>query len=287
MTAIALSGRELAASIRAEAAAAAATLAEAGTPPRLAVVVATADESSAWYVRLVAKAAAKAGIVCAVVDLGAAASAAAIGGTLAELSADQAVHGIILQTPLPPAAAGQDLASRIAPGKDVDGASPVSLGRLAAGLPAYAPATAEAVVAILEHYEISLAGRRAAVVGRSTVVGKPAALLLLDRNATVTICHSRTTNLAAVTSAADVVIAAAGRPGLITAEHVRPGAVVVDVGTSPTSDGGLVGDVDAASVRERAGALTPVPGGVGPVTTAVLLRHTVLAAGSSPGGTTE
>lgn len=116
------------------------------------------------------------------------------------------------------------------------------------------------------------------MVGRSTVVGKPAAHLLLDRNATVTVCHSRTRDLAAVTSTADVVVAAVGRAGLITAEHVRPGAVVVDVGTNPTEDGGLVGDVDAVAVAERAGALTPVPGGVGPVTTALLLRHTVHAA---------
>jgi methylenetetrahydrofolate dehydrogenase (NADP+)/methenyltetrahydrofolate cyclohydrolase len=123
-----------------------------------------------------------------------------------------------------------------------------------------------------------LTGRHAVVVGRSTVVGKPVAHLLLDRNATVTVCHSRTVDLAAVTSTADVVVAAVGRAGLITAEYVRPGAVVVDVGTNPTEDGGLVGDVAAASVAERAGALTPVPGGVGPVTTALLLRHTVQAA---------
>lgn len=134
------------------------------------------------------------------------------------------------------------------------------------------------MVAILEHHGIALTGLRVAVVGRSLVVGKPVAHLLLDRNATVTVCHSRTVDLPAVTSAADVVVAAVGRAGLITAEYVRRGAVVVDVGTNPTEDGGLVGDVDAASVAERAGALTPVPGGVGPVTTALLLRHTVRAA---------
>lgn len=150
-----------------------------------------------------------------------------------------------------------------------------------AGLPAYAPATAGAVVALLDHHKVELTGRHVAVVGRSTVVGKPAAHLLLDRNATVTVCHSRTADLAAVTSAADVVVAAVGRAGLITAAHVRPGAVVIDVGTNPTEDGGLVGDVDAASVSAQAGALTPVPGGVGPVTTALLLQHTVRAAASA------
>ncbi|MEU7888264.1 bifunctional 5,10-methylenetetrahydrofolate dehydrogenase/5,10-methenyltetrahydrofolate cyclohydrolase [Microbispora bryophytorum] len=278
MSARVLSGKELAASIRAGAAERAAALAAAGTPPKLAVVVATADESSAWYVRSIARAAEKAGITCDTVDLGAQAAPDLIRDRLAALSDDDTVHGIILQTPLPQGAKLEDLAGAIAFEKDVDGANPLSLGRLAAGLPAFAPATAEAVVAILDHHEIDLAGSRVAVVGRSTVVGKPAAHLLLDRNATVTVCHSRTRDLAAVTSAADVVVAAVGRAGLITAEHVRAGAVVVDVGTNPTEDGGLVGDVDAVAVAGKAGALTPVPGGVGPVTTALLLRHTVNAA---------
>ncbi|GGO18281.1 bifunctional 5,10-methylenetetrahydrofolate dehydrogenase/5,10-methenyltetrahydrofolate cyclohydrolase [Microbispora bryophytorum] len=278
MSARVLSGKELAASIRAGAAERAAALAAAGAPPKLAVVVATADESSAWYVRSIARAAEKAGITCDIVDLGAQAAPGSIRDRLAALSDDDTVHGIILQTPLPQGAKLEDLAGAIAFEKDVDGANPLSLGRLAAGLPAFAPATAEAVVAILDHHEIDLAGSRVAVVGRSTVVGKPAAHLLLDRNATVTVCHSRTRDLAAVTSAADVVVAAVGRAGLITAEHVRAGAVVVDVGTNPTEDGGLVGDVDAVAVAGKAGALTPVPGGVGPVTTALLLRHTVDAA---------
>jgi methylenetetrahydrofolate dehydrogenase (NADP+) / methenyltetrahydrofolate cyclohydrolase len=278
VSATVLSGKEPAAAIRAETSAEAAELAAAGTPPKLAVVVATADESSAWYVRSIARSAEKAGIACDIVDLGADATAGAIRERLSGLSADDAVHGIILQTPLPAGAALEDLASAIAFEKDVDGAGPLSLGRLVAGLPAFAPATAEAVMAILDHYGIELTGRHAVVVGRSTVVGKPVAHLLLDRNATVTVCHSRTVDLAAVTSTADVVVAAVGRAGLITAEYVRPGAVVVDVGTNPTEDGGLAGDVDATSVAERAGALTPVPGGVGPVTTALLLRHTVQAA---------
>jgi methylenetetrahydrofolate dehydrogenase (NADP+)/methenyltetrahydrofolate cyclohydrolase len=276
-----LSGKELAASIRTETASRAAELTAAGRPPKLAVVVATADESSAWYVRSIARAAEKAGIGCDIVDLGAGASAEAIRARLAGLSDDRGVHGIILQTPLPDGATLEDLASAISVEKDIDGANPLSLGRLVAGLPAYAPATAEAVVALLDHHKVELTGRHVAVVGRSTVVGKPAAHLLLDRNATVTVCHSRTADLAAVTSAADVVVAAVGRAGLITAAHVRPGAVVVDVGTNPTEDGGLAGDVDAVSVSAQAGALTPVPGGVGPVTTALLLQHTVRAAASA------
>jgi methylenetetrahydrofolate dehydrogenase (NADP+) / methenyltetrahydrofolate cyclohydrolase len=270
----ALGGRELAADLRARTTESAAALTAAGRPPRLAIVVATDDESSAWYVRSIAKAAAAVGIVCDIVSP--AATVEEIGTALRRLGEDDAVHGIILQTPLPTGVDVADLAAAIPPAKDVDGANPASLGRLAAGLPAFPPATAEAVLALLEHHGVALPGRHAVVVGRSTVVGKPAAHLLLDRNATVTICHSRTSDLAAITRQADVLVAAVGRPGLITPEHVAPGTVVIDVGTNPTADGGLVGDVDPA-VAEKA-ALTPVPGGVGPVTTALLLQHTVRAA---------
>ncbi|WP_100497848.1 bifunctional 5,10-methylenetetrahydrofolate dehydrogenase/5,10-methenyltetrahydrofolate cyclohydrolase [Geodermatophilus chilensis] len=275
-----LIGSVLAAGVRAEVTAAAAELAAAGTPPRLAVVVATADESSAWYVRSIARAAEKTGIACSVVDLGETATPDRIRAELAALSADPAVHGIILQTPLPADAVFEDLAASIDPAKDIDGANPLSLGRLAAGLPAFAPATAEAVLALLDHHGIPLSGAHAVVVGRSTVVGKPAAHLLLQRDATVTICHSRTKDLAQITRSADVLVAAVGRPELITAEHVAEDAVVVDVGTNPGPDGGLVGDVEARSVSGHAAALTPVPGGVGPVTTALLLEHTVRAARS-------
>jgi methylenetetrahydrofolate dehydrogenase (NADP+)/methenyltetrahydrofolate cyclohydrolase len=272
-----LGGRELAADLRARTTEAAAALTAAGVPPRLAIVVATADGSSAWYVRSIAKAAAAVGIICDVVDLGPTASGAEIRAVLERLGEDDEVHGIILQTPLPAGVDAADLVPAIAPAKDVDGANPTSLGRLAGGLRAFPPATAEAVLALLDHHGVALAGRHAVVVGRSTVVGKPAAHLLLDRHATVTICHSRTTDLAAITRQADVLVAAVGRPGVITPEHVAPGTVVIDVGTNPTSDGGLVGDVDPA-VAETAAGLTPVPGGVGPVTTALLLQHTVRAA---------
>ncbi|GAA3698995.1 bifunctional 5,10-methylenetetrahydrofolate dehydrogenase/5,10-methenyltetrahydrofolate cyclohydrolase [Nonomuraea antimicrobica] len=269
-----LTGKALAAAIRERTQAEAAS----GPQPRLAVVVATADEASLWYVRSIAKAAAGVGIVCDVVDLGPEAAPEQITATLARLSADDHVHGVLLQTPLPAGASAQELATAIDPRKDVDGANPLSLGRLAAGLPAFPPATAAAVMALLDHYEVALEGRRAVVVGRSTVVGKPLAHLLLDRHATVTVCHSRTRDLAAVTAQGEVLVAAAGRAGLIGAAHVAPGAVVIDVGTNPTADGGLTGDVDAEAVAETAGALTPVPGGVGPVTTALLLRHTARAA---------
>jgi methylenetetrahydrofolate dehydrogenase (NADP+)/methenyltetrahydrofolate cyclohydrolase len=284
MSAVLLSGRELAASLRASVAERAASLTAAGRPPRLAVIIATADEGSTWYVRSLERAAARAGIACDVTDLSAVAPAAAVSGirgTLAALNGNPVVHGILLQTPLPGGARLASLASGIDPVKDVDGANPVSLGRLLTGLPAFAPATAAAVLALLDYHQVALSGRRAVVVGRSAVVGKPVAQLLLARDATVTVCHSRTADLAAVTSSAEVLVVAAGRAGLIGPAHVSPGAVVVDVGTNATADGGMAGDVDPA-VASVAGALSPVPGGVGPVTTAMLLRHVVEAA-SRPG----
>jgi methylenetetrahydrofolate dehydrogenase (NADP+) / methenyltetrahydrofolate cyclohydrolase len=247
-----------------------------GIAPRLAVVVPTDDEATAWYVRNIGRAAAKVGVECAVESL-IGAGAASLTRRLAALSVDPGVHGIICQTPLP---AGLSLAAAgafIDPAKDVDGANPLSLGRLAAGLDAYAPATAAAVMEILRRDAVPMRGARAVVIGRSTVVGKPLALLLIAADATVTVCHSRTVDLPAVAATADILVAAAGRPALVTADYIKPGAIVVDVGTNPTADGGLVGDVDPAGAAKAAG-LTPVPGGVGPVTTAMLLRATVTAA---------
>ena len=273
----ALGGRELASAIRAAAAAQAAELTAADRQPRLAVVSATDDEASAWYVRSLANAAGKEGIACDVLRT---TTANGITATLAQLADDPEVHGVILQTPLPDGASLPALAAVIPLAKDVDGASPESLGRLMAGLPAFAPATAAAVLALLDYYQVELSGRHAVVVGRSVVVGKPVAHLLLDRNATVTICHSRTADLPAITRQADVLVVAAGRAGLIGPGHVSPGTTVIDVGTNATAGGGLAGDVDPA-VAGVAAALTPVPGGVGPVTTALLLRHVVEAAAAA------
>ena len=274
-----LAGRELARAIRAEAAAEAAVLTKAGRQPRLAVVTASGDGGSAAYVRSIANAAAKEGIAC---DVARTTTVAGIIAALTQLADDPEVHGIILAAPLPDGANLAGLATAIPPAKDIDGASPESLGRLVAGLPAFAPATAEAVLALLDHYQVQLRGRHAVVVGRSVVVGKPAAHLLLDRHATVTICHSRTPDLPAITRQADVLVAAVGRAGLIGPGHVSPGTTVIDVGTNATLDGGLAGDVDAAVADVDAVSLTPVPGGVGPVTTALLLRHLVTAA-ATPG----
>lgn len=268
-----IDGRAIAAALQSEVAA---EIAGLSRPPALAVVLPTGDEAARWYVRSIQRTAARVGIDCRVDDL-AGHDGQTIPRRLDELSADPAVDGIICQTPLPPGISLHEVAEYLDPGKDVDGASPVSLGLLAAGTKAFAPATAAAVLHILSSEVVPLDGTRAVVIGRSTVVGKPLALLLLAQNATVTICHSRTANLAAVCAEADVLVAALGRAGLIGAGHIRPGAVVIDVGTNATPDGGLAGDVDADGASAAA-ALTPVPGGVGPVTTMTLMLHTAQAA---------
>lgn len=268
-----IDGRAVAAAIRERVAADADALRSAGTIPTLAILVPTDDEATAWYVRSIVRTAQKVGVEVRVIE-----QAEDIGAKLDDLSADPSVHGVICQTPLPHGLSLDEVGRHIAPGKDVDGANPVSLGRLVAGLPAFAPATAQAVVELLRSHGTALAGADVVVVGRSTVVGKPAALLLLAENATVTVCHSRTKDLATQTSRADVVVACVGRAQMLGAEHIRAGAVVIDVGTNPTADGGLVGDVDTVTVEPVAEAVTPVPGGVGPVTTALLLRNVITAA---------
>ncbi|AIG76510.1 Bifunctional protein FolD [Amycolatopsis japonica] len=274
-----IDGRAIAAAITAEVTETAAKLRESGTAPTLAVLVPTDDDATAWYVRSIERAAKKVGVDCRVVQLEKP-TGADVTRELDKLSADPSVHGIICQTPLPEGVTLDDVGAHIDPRKDVDGANPVSLGRLTAGLPTYAPATAAAVLEILKREQVALSGAQVSVVGRSTIVGKPAALLLLGEHATVTICHSRTKDLAVVTKAADVLVVAVGRAHFLGADHVKPGAVVIDVGTNPTPEGGLVGDVDQAAVEEIAGSITPVPGGIGPVTTSLLLRHTVTAAQS-------
>lgn len=273
-----LTGKELAAAINADTKERAAALTAAGAAPTLALIVANDDPASAWYVNSLRKAAERLGIACERIDLGADASADAIRAELTARSADPATDAIMLQTPLPAGVSLDDVSSAIAAHKDVDGVSPLSLGLLAAGLDGFVPATSEAVVELLAHHGIALEGRPVTVVGRSNIVGKPLAQLLLARNATVTVAHSRTADLAAVTTPAEIVVAAAGRIGLVTGKHIADGAVVIDVGTNEAADGGIVGDVDAASVQGKAAALSPVPGGVGPVTTALLMRHVVVAA---------
>jgi methylenetetrahydrofolate dehydrogenase (NADP+)/methenyltetrahydrofolate cyclohydrolase len=271
-----IDGRGMAKAILDTVAADVAGLRAAGTTPTLAIVVPTDDEATAWYVRSIARTAAKAEIEVRRIDRYEA-TEEQLTALLDELSADPGVHGVICQTPLPKGITLDQVGQHIAVAKDVDGANPESLGRLAAGLPAFAPATAQAVVEILKREGIPLVGADVTVVGRSNVVGKPAALLLLAEHATVTICHSRTRDLAGHTRQADILVAAIGRARMLGADYVKPGAVVIDVGTNPTEDGQLVGDVDTAAVEPVAAAVTPVPGGVGPVTTALLLANTVTA----------
>ncbi|WP_461163051.1 bifunctional 5,10-methylenetetrahydrofolate dehydrogenase/5,10-methenyltetrahydrofolate cyclohydrolase [Arthrobacter sp. R4-81] len=273
-----LSGRTLARLMQQRAHDDARDLETEGLRPTLAVVVATDDGSAHWYVRSIERAAGNAGITCRIVDLGHDATEQALASVLKALSAEPSVHGIILQTPLPPGVDADALVGHIAPEKDIDGANPLSLGRLAVGQPSFAPATARAVIEILDHFDIPVAGRNVVVIGRSAVVGKPLSLLLLERDAAVTVCHSRSGPLEKYTRTADVVIVAAGRIGLLNSSHISPEAVVIDVGTNVLPDGSLVGDVDQASVRGVAAALTPVPGGVGSVTTSLLLLHTIEAA---------
>ncbi|MEC3956063.1 bifunctional 5,10-methylenetetrahydrofolate dehydrogenase/5,10-methenyltetrahydrofolate cyclohydrolase [Nocardia sp. CDC153] len=275
-----LPGKDLAANINADTKQRAAALAEQGAAPRLALVIANDDPASVWYVKSLNRAAERLGIACDNVDLGVDATAEQIRAKLEELSKDSTVDGIMLQTPLPKGVGLDDVSSAIAAAKDVDGVSPLSLGLLASGLPGFPPATSEAVVELAKFHQIPLSGRLVTVVGRSNVVGKPLLQLLLAENATVTIAHSRTADLPAVTTPADVVVAAVGRAGLITGEHVREGAVVIDVGTNEDENGNITGDVNADSVSGKASALSPVPGGIGPVTTALLMRHVVQAAES-------
>ncbi len=254
-----------------------AQLANSHLTPKLAVIVATDNQATNWYVSSIARAAAKLGVACEVLDLGEATSEV-IAATIKTLNADELIHGIILQTPLPQGVDAASLVKLIDPSKDIDGANPLSLGRLSVGQQAFAPATARSVMEILDHYRISLSGKHVAVIGRSAVVGKPLAQLLLQRDATVTICHSRTVNLAEHTRRAEVCVVAAGQPHLLTANEVTTDSVVIDVGTHVTPSGGLTGDVQADSVQPLVSALSPVPGGVGTVTTALLLLHTVQAA---------
>jgi methylenetetrahydrofolate dehydrogenase (NADP+) / methenyltetrahydrofolate cyclohydrolase len=256
--------------------------AEQGIRPGLATVLVGDDPASELYVSRKREACAEAGIASfhhpLAADTTADTTAEALAATLAELNAEPAVHGILLQLPLPAGLDGGAMTRLIAPEKDVDGLHPVNAGLLAQGEPdAVVPCTPAGVMELLRAAGVELSGARAVVIGRSTLVGRPMASLLLGADATVTHCHSRTRDLAGVCREADVIVAAAGVPRLVHGDMVKPGAMVIDVGTNRT-EAGLVGDVDFESVRALAGAMTPVPGGVGPMTIAMLLDNTVRAA---------
>jgi methylenetetrahydrofolate dehydrogenase (NADP+)/methenyltetrahydrofolate cyclohydrolase len=278
MAATLIDGSAIAAQVRAQVAQeVAAFTAETDVVPGLATVLVGDDPASAVYVANKRRACAQAGIADLHRHLPATTTAPEVASLLEELNGDPACSGILLQRPLPDGLDDAALSALIAPDKDVDGLTPISAGRLLQGTPGLRPCTPVGVVELLDRHDVALEGAEAVIVGRSDLVGKPLAHLLLQRNATVTVCHSRTRDLPAVCVRADVLVAAVGVPRLIGADAVKPGAAVIDIGMNRGPDG-LCGDVDFAPVREVAGLLTPVPGGVGPMTIAMLLRNTLTAA---------
>jgi methylenetetrahydrofolate dehydrogenase (NADP+)/methenyltetrahydrofolate cyclohydrolase len=273
-----LSGKVVAEAIQREVAAEVAALrAERGVTPTLAVVLVGEDPASRVYVGRKTQACREVGIATRDHLFPRGLSEAALLALVRELNAAHDVHGILVQLPLPKDVDETRVLDAIDPAKDADGFHPENLGRLLIGRPVVVPGTPAGVMAILAHYGIGVSGRIAAVVGRSRIVGKPVAQLLLAQDATVIMAHSKTPDLAAVTRQADVLVVAAGRAHLIGAAHVKPGAVVVDVGVNRLPDGKLTGDVDFAAVAPIASAITPVPGGVGPTTVAMLMRNTLRA----------
>ncbi len=279
MTATILDGRAMGAEIRTELRAEIARYVHAcGRAPGLVIVRVEGDAASGVYSKAILRIAGDIGVQARLELLPGTTTEEQLRATLRTLNSDETVQGIIVQMPLPAHLSQQMVAETIAVEKDIDGISPQSSGNLFLGLPGFLPSTAAAVMEILERSGTPLEGGRVIVLGRSNVVGKPLAMMLLQKNATVTICHSRTANLASFTRQADVLVAAVGRPNMVSAEMVRPGATVIDVGINALSTGGIVGDVDFAAVREVAGALTPTPGGVGPLTNVLLLKQCVRAA---------
>ena len=285
MSAKIIDGKILAAEVKACAAQAVRFLQERyGITPCLAVLLVGDDPASQVYVRGKANDCEACGIESRVIRLPAGTTQAELLARLGALAADSAVHGILVQLPLPRHIDPAAVIEAIPPEKDVDGFTPVNAGRLLNGEPCFAPCTPAGCLRMIEAAGVDLDGKHAVVVGRSNIVGKPAALLLMQENATVTVCHSHTRDLAAVCRMADVLIAAVGKAGFITADMVKPGAVVIDVGINRGADGKLHGDVDFAPVSEIASYITPVPGGVGLMTRAMLMLNTVQAAAPKTAG---
>ncbi|HEY8517924.1 MAG TPA: bifunctional methylenetetrahydrofolate dehydrogenase/methenyltetrahydrofolate cyclohydrolase FolD [Candidatus Binatia bacterium] len=275
-----IDGKAIAQRVREEVRARVAELKQRGVEPGLATVLVGDDPASAIYVRNKKKACVEAGMASFGHELPASTTEAELLRLIDELNARPDVHGILVQLPLPSHLVPERIIERISPDKDVDGLHAVSRGRLVAGEPGLRPCTPLGVLRLLDEVGCDPKGKRAVVVGRSLLVGKPAALLLLERHATVTICHSRTADLAGEIGRADILVAAIGKAQAIKGEWIKPGAVVIDVGTNRT-DEGLVGDVEFEVARQRASAITPVPGGVGPMTIAMLLANTAQAAAAS------
>ena len=273
-----IDGKAVAARVRAEVMQAASELRATGAAPTLAVVLVGDDPASAIYVRNKTRAAREANVDVRDHRLPATATQAELGALIDSLNRDSGVDGILVQMPLPPPLDPDAVVRALDPGKDVDGLHPANLGSLAQGRPRFVPCTPNGCMRLLREVDTQLDGARAVVIGRSLLVGKPIALLLSNANATVTMCHSRTRDLADEVRRADIVVAAVGRAELVRGDWIKPGAVVLDVGMNRKADGKLVGDVEFAAAAERARAITPVPGGVGPMTVAYLLENTVTAA---------
>ncbi len=254
---------------------------EQGRPPGLVIVQVGGEAASGVYSKAILRVAEEVGVVARLEQLPAITSTDELHALLLHLNSDEATQGIIVQMPLPAHLSQKMVADTVAAGKDIDGISPRSAGNLFLGLPSFLPSTAAAVMEMLERTQTPLAGKRVVILGRSNVVGKPLSMMLLQKNATVTVCHSRTADLPGFTRQADVLVAAVGRANMITSDMVRPGAVVIDVGINALPGGGIVGDVDFSSVREVASALTPTPGGVGPLTNVLLIKQCVRAAWSA------
>jgi methylenetetrahydrofolate dehydrogenase (NADP+)/methenyltetrahydrofolate cyclohydrolase len=273
-----IDGKAVAAAVRGEVRERVTRLAARGVVPGLAAILVGDDHASQVYVANKERACREVGIASLGHRLPATTSQEELLALVAALGRDPRVHGILVQLPLPPGIDPQAVIEAMPPAKDVDGLHPVSQGRLLAGQPGLRPCTPLGVMRLLEEVGVTLRGARAVVVGRSLLVGKPVALLLLERHATVTMCHSCTADLAGEVSRADVLVAATGQPGLVRGDWVRHGAVVIDVGINRGGDGTLCGDVEFGPAAERASYITPVPGGVGPMTVAMLLANTVTAA---------
>ncbi|MDR2690492.1 MAG: bifunctional methylenetetrahydrofolate dehydrogenase/methenyltetrahydrofolate cyclohydrolase FolD [Azoarcus sp.] len=278
MSASVIDGNALAARVRGELAVRATALAARGVQPCLAVILVGNDPASAVYVRNKMAACEKAGIRSLKLEYPGDIDPVVVMAKLAELNADASVHGILVQLPLPSRFDEGAVLEAISVAKDVDGFHAENVGRLSQGQDAFSPCTPHGVMKMFEAAQLRLAGAEVVVIGRSNIVGKPMAMLLINAGATVTICHSRTRDLAFHTRRADIVVAAVGKPRFLTADMVKPGAAVIDVGINRLPDGKLCGDVDFAAVSEVAGLITPVPGGVGPMTIAMLLENTVIAA---------
>lgn len=246
--------------------------------PHLVVVIVGDDAASKTYVRNKKKSCESVGFQSTIIELAEATTESELLDVIEKLNQDKGVHGILVQLPLPKHIREEQVIKAIAVEKDVDGFHPYQVGSLVSGLDGFKPCTPAGVIEILKHYEVPIAGSHAVIVGRSHIVGKPLVQLLLEEDATVTIAHSKTKNLSEITLLADIVIVAVGKPGILTSEMVREGAVVVDVGINRLPSGKLVGDVDFDSVQEKASYITPVPGGVGPMTITMLLANTLKSA---------